>query len=137
MRPFSLAILEADSPFYEGPCISLTVPAIDGSFGVLAGHTNTILAIVPGELTFTPPEGPKRIAAVSSGIMIIEGGKVLVLVSSAEKPEEIDLNRAAAAAHEAQEALLHKQSRQEYKLTQANLARATSRIRVKEHFKEN
>ena len=47
-REFHLRVLAADRPFYEGACVSLTVPAVDGSMGILAGHSNTIAAWCPG-----------------------------------------------------------------------------------------
>ena len=37
-KEFHLRVLAADRPFYEGPCVSLTVPAVDGSMGILAGQ---------------------------------------------------------------------------------------------------
>lgn len=58
----------------------------------------------------------------------------MLLVSTAERPEDIDVNRARRAEDAAKEALLQKKSLQEYKSAQANLARALSRLRVKEHW---
>ena len=78
---------------------------------------------IPGEET--------KIAAVSSGLIKIENNEVLVLVDSAERPEEIDANRAKEAADAAREALLQKQSIREYRTAQTNLARAIARLRVK------
>ena len=48
--------------------------------------------------------------------------------------EDIDANRAKRAADAAKEELLQKKSLQEYKSAQANLARALSRLRVKERW---
>ena len=47
MDQFTVYILAADEPFYEGPCESLSVPTTTGMYGVLAHHTNVIMAIVP------------------------------------------------------------------------------------------
>lgn len=66
--------------------------------------------------------------------MKIEDGDVLLLVDTAERPEDIDANRAKRAADAAKEELLQKKSLQEYKSAQANLARALSRLRVKERW---
>ena len=52
-------------------------------------------------------------------------------MDSAERPEEIDAIRAQRAADEAREAILQKRSAQEYRMAQANLARALNRLRVK------
>lgn len=129
-REFHLRVLAADRPFYEGMCVSLTVPAVDGSMGILAGHSNTIAALVPGAMSVTLPDGQRRTAAVSGGLIKVENNEVLVLADSAERPEEIDTNRAKRAEAKAREALLQKQSIQEYKFTQATLARAINRLRV-------
>ena len=129
-REFHLRVLAADRPFYEGSCVSLTVPAVDGSMGILAGHSNTIAALIPGAMSVTLPDGQRRTAAVSGGLIKVENNEVLVLVDCAERPEEIDTNRAKRAEAKAREALLQKQSIQEYKFTQATLARAINRLRV-------
>ena len=118
MEAFQVHILAADHTFYEGPCESLVVPTVDGEAGILAHHCNIIAAVVPGELRCRTPEGEEYRAAVS------EGGDVLVLVDSAERPEEIDANRA-------REEMIQKRSIQEYRMAQANLARALNRLRVK------
>ena len=55
-------------------------------------------------------------------------------LSPPERPEDIDANRAKRAADAAKEELLQKKSLQEYKSAQANLARALSRLRVKERW---
>ncbi len=129
METFRLRILAADKPFYEGDCVSLTVPAPDGERGILAHHSNMISAIVPGVLRFRL-EGEERTAAVSSGLMKVEDNEVLILVDSAERPEEIDVNRARRSAALAKEALLQKRSIREYRTAQASLARAINRLRI-------
>ena len=45
MENFPVHILAADDPFYEGPCQSISVPTTTGMYGVLAHHTNVIMAI--------------------------------------------------------------------------------------------
>lgn len=131
MEVFQAHILAADRSFYEGPCVSLTVPTSDGEQGILAHHSDMIAAILPGTLRFQTPEGPAQTAAVSGGMVKIEKNEVLVLVDSVERPEEIDAARARREADEAREAMLQKKSRQEYQLAQASLARAMNRLRVK------
>ncbi len=131
---FRLHILAADRPFYEGECESLVVPATDGAYGVLAGHSNAICSIVPGKLTFRLPSGETRVAAVSSGLMKAAENDVLVLVDSAERPEDIDVNRARREADEAREALLQKKSLEEHHIAQLRLARAVNRVRIKKQY---
>ena len=117
--PFHLDILAASVPFYRGDCVSLVVPTADGEFGILANHSNAVGAVCAGELRFETAEGEHRRAAVAPGLFKIEDGHVLLLVDAAERPEDIDVNRALRAREEA-----------EYQLAQGNLARALNRLRV-------
>ena len=57
MKTFQVSILVAERPFYQGPCLSLRVPASDGEYGILADHRNMIAALVPGTLKFQGPDG--------------------------------------------------------------------------------
>ena len=131
MEPFQVHILAADRTFYEGPCLSLTIPVSDGELGILAHHASMIAAVIPGTLRWQAPDQPVQLAAVSPGMVKVEHNDVLVLVDSAEHPEEIDAARAQREADEAREALLQKKSRQEHQIAQATLARALNRLRVK------
>ena len=134
MTPFQVQILSADHPFFCGECESLSVPTLDGQYGILAGHSNMIAAVVPGMLHFRTPGGTDQIAAVSHGLVKVENGEVVILIDSAERPEEIDINRARREADAAKEAIQQKRSIQEYRSAQAMLARAINRLQVKEHY---
>ena len=94
-----------------------------------------ISAIVPGTLSYQLPGQPKQIAAVSAGLVKVEDNDVLILADSIERPEEIDENRARRSLAAAKEALLQKRSIQEYKMVQANLARALNRLNTKNYGK--
>lgn len=130
MDPFKVNILASDHPFYEGECYSLTIPTPGGLYGIQAHHSNTIAGIVPGTLRCLTPSGELLEAAVSGGLAKVENGEVLILVDTAERPEEIDIMRARRNADAAKEALLQKRSIQEYRSAQAALARAINRLRV-------
>ena len=130
MEPFQVHILAADKTFYEGPCVSLTIPTSDGELGIWAHHAAMIAAVQPGTLRYQLPEEEPRIAAISPGMVKVEKNVVLVLVDSIERPEEIDAARARREADQAREIILQKKSRQEYQIAQGNLARALNRLRV-------
>ena len=81
MGQFQVHILAADNVLYEGPCESIVIPTLQGQYGILAGHCNTIAAVVPGMLTYRVPGQTEEIAAVSAGLIKIENDDVLVLAS--------------------------------------------------------
>lgn len=134
MRTFTAHIFSATRIFFEGECESLTVPAVDGQFGVMAGHSNAITAIVPGKLSFRAAGQEAQIAAISAGIMKIENNDVLILADSVLRPEEIDEEWAKRAAEDAKEAMLQKLSRQQYFSAQAQLARAVSKLKIRRSY---
>ena len=135
MNTFRLHILAADRVFFEGDCTSLIVPTVHGQYGVQARHSNMIAALVPGQLTFRCPDAPERLAAVSAGMIKVEDNDVLVLVDAAERPEDIDKNRAEAARIRAEERLQHKQSMHEYYQSKIALDRAMQRLQTAAKYK--
>ncbi len=137
MNNFKLTVLSAENTFYEGECVSLIIPTTQGQYGIQANHRNMISAIVPGMMKFTLPDGSARVAAVSEGIVKVESNEALILVDSAEKPEEIDVNRAKRSAAAAKEAILQKKSMRDYYAAQAQMARAVNRLKVKKYWNIN
>jgi len=126
---FCLEILTVDKQFFVGQAESLIMPIQDGKYGVMSGHESTVTAIVPGELQFKA-DGEWHTAVVSDGFAEITPEYAVVLVSSAERPEEIDVKRAEAAKELAEERLRNKQSVIEYYNTSAALARAMARLQA-------
>lgn len=134
MNEFNLRILEADSAFYEGNCISLVVPTPEGMLGIWAGHSNMVAAISTGIIKFTLPDGERRHAAVSQGFIRVEKNDVMILAESVEKPEEIDERRVQAAIERANNELKTSKSIGDYKAVQAKLLRAFNRLNVKKKY---
>lgn len=129
MNTFSLVVLAAEKPIYAGECSSLIFPTADGLQGIQAMHNNMIAAVVPGLLTIRKPDEEEIVVVVSEGLIKVENNQVLLLVDTAERPEEIDENRARRAAARAKEAILQKKSIQDYYAAQAKMARALSRLK--------
>lgn len=131
MNSFRLLILSAERPFIRGDCRSLVVTTSDGPFGIMANHSNMIAAIVPGLVKIRMTDGKTQYASVSEGILKVEDGDVLVLVDTIERPDEIDERMARRKLQEDREALLQRQSREEYQRTKARMARSLARLKAK------
>ena len=118
MNSFILNITASSGEFYQGSCESMVLPVKDGVYGVQAGHSPVLVAIHMGMLKFTV-DGETREILVGDGIAEVTPTFVLLLVDSAERPEDIDKNRAEAARIRAEERLQHKQSMHEYYQTKS------------------
>ena len=114
VEEFQIHILSAERDFYQGPCLSLVLPTLDGDLGIMAHHTPLVSAVIPGKLSCILSDNSRLTAVVSHGLIRVENNDVLVLVDSAERPEEIDAARARRAAEQAREELLHHQSGSRY-----------------------
>ena len=86
MKTFPLRVLAPERTFFDGACTSLTVPSIDGMYGLMAQHEDIVLAIVPGKLTLRDADGVEQIAAVSEGVLKMERGEALVLAAGGDRP---------------------------------------------------
>ena len=134
MNSFILNITASSGEFYQGSCESMVLPVKDGVYGVQAGHSPVLVAIHMGMLKFTV-DGETREILVGDGIAEVTPTFVLLLVDSAERPEDIDKNRAEAARIRAEERLQHKQSMHEYYQTKFALDRAMQRLQTASKYK--
>ncbi|MBE7009411.1 MAG: F0F1 ATP synthase subunit epsilon [Ruminococcaceae bacterium] len=85
---FKLHIYAVDRAIYDGDCVSLTVPITDGQIGVLAHHTPLAAAVVPGKITYRPPQGREAVTlACGTGILRFANNDALVLLDSVKAAE--------------------------------------------------
>ena len=111
-----------------------TGAALVGEYGVQAGHNPVLVALHMGLMHFTV-NGEEHEVLVGDGIAEVTPTFVLLLVDSAERPEDIDRNRAEAARIRAAERLQHKQSMHEYYQTKIALDRAMQRLQTAAKYK--
>lgn len=137
MAEFSLVIITPERRFFDGKCESLILPAIDGSIGIMANHAPMAVALEAGELIMRLPGGETKTAAASEGFATVHDNNVLIVLQTAEWPEEIDINRAKRDERIAKERLLRRQSMTEHHMARAMLTRAMVRLRVSSHSDQN
>ena len=137
MKPFYLKVVASDKLFFDGMAVSLNVQLDDGSIGILADHENTFSVISTGEICIKSENGEEIHAFVGDGFLEIIDGRTTVVVMSAEKPDEIDAQRAKSALERAKEELKHKQTYREHEHSVSSLARATHRLELIEKYKKN
>jgi len=83
---------------------SVSIPGKNGYLGILPGHAPLLTELVPGELVYAR-EGAKHSVAVNWGFAEVLPDRVIVLAHSAERAEEIDVERAQKAKTRAEERL--------------------------------
>ena len=129
MNKFMLNITASSGEYYQGDCEDLVLPISDGVYGIQAGHSPVLVAIHMGILHFEV-NGESQDILVGDGIAEVTPAYVMVLVDSAERPEDIDKNRAEAARIRAEERLQHQQSMHEYYQSKIALDRGMQRLQA-------
>ncbi|HOI15254.1 MAG TPA: F0F1 ATP synthase subunit epsilon [Geobacteraceae bacterium] len=101
-----------------------------GEFGVLPGHASFLTSLKIGELTYVQG-GVVNHLALNWGYFEVANDKVSILVETAERADEIDLERARVALGRAEEAL-KKLTREDkdFIAQEAALQRALIRMQV-------
>ena len=115
--------------FYDDRASEIILPCIDGQYAILADHEELVLAIYNGKMIIRDSIGDKIEAVVGVGSAQIANNRVIVLVDTAEKPEDIDRRRAQRALERAEEEMRQNNSIKEYYQAQAAMARALSRLK--------
>jgi len=86
-----------------------------------------------GEMKVADEAGQRFYFAVSGGFLEVLGDRVVVLADAAESPEEIDVERAAAALDRARERLRARPGEYDSDRAEAALRRALNRLRIAQH----
>lgn len=106
-------------------------PGTDGEFGVLSGHTPFMTSLKTGTVRFTDASGKEKLVFVSGGFTEALPDKVTILAESAERHEEIDVERAKSALERAQKRLADEKNEDiDFVRAQSALQRAMNRLKI-------
>ena len=108
----------------------VTAAGSEGEFGVLPGHVRFVTTLKIGMLT-CKTANQVQIFFVSWAYCGVGPERMLVLADSAERSEEIDVERARAAMKRAEERL-KKAEDIDFKRAEASLERAVTRVQIAE-----
>ncbi len=108
----------------------VTAAGSEGEFGVLPGHVPFVTTLKIGILT-CKKGNESRFFFVNWGYAEVGHEKVMILADSAEKSEEIDLDRAIAARKRAEERLKHAEN-VDFARAESALERAVTRAQIVE-----
>jgi len=108
----------------------VTTSGSEGEFGVLPGHVHFITTLKIGMLTYKKGN-ETRYVFVNSGYAEVGPDKVTILADSAEKSEDIDVERAKAAMKRAEERL-KKMEEIDFARAESAIERATARVYIAE-----
>jgi F-type H+-transporting ATPase subunit epsilon len=124
-----LEIVTPDRLLVNEQVEEVEIPGKSGYLEALPLHAPLITELAPGELTYKRGGTVNRLA-VSWGFAEVLPDKVTILAQTAERPEEINVQRAQEAKRKAQEQLEHPKPDTDYEAALAALQRADVRLQV-------
>lgn len=130
MATFPLELVTPERLLFSEEVQAIRAPGVEGSLGVLAGHAPLLTELMTGLIKVTLADGSEAFIATSGGFLQVNKEKVIILADTAELSEEIDVERAKAAAAKARQLLEVPGSTIDAEELRLAVERAQNRIRV-------
>jgi F-type H+-transporting ATPase subunit epsilon len=106
-------------------------PGSMGQFGVLSGHTPFMTSLNTGAIHYRDENGKDQYVFVSAGFAEALPDKVKVLAESAERMEDIDMERAQSAMERAEKRLSEDRAKDKIDSDRARAALERALVRIK------
>ncbi|NTW05150.1 MAG: F0F1 ATP synthase subunit epsilon [Peptococcaceae bacterium] len=109
----------------------VVIPGELGELGILPNHAPLMTSLKIGEVRIQMDGNTTRMA-ISGGFAEIVKNKVTILADTAERPEDIDFERAERAKERAEKRLADKSADIDFIRAEMALKRAINRLRMKQ-----
>ncbi|WP_077623439.1 F0F1 ATP synthase subunit epsilon [Sediminibacillus massiliensis] len=132
MKTLIVSVVTPDGPVMEAEYEMVSLKAENGELGILPGHIPLVAPLKIGAVRLKGQDGTDKLA-VNGGFVEVRPDKVTILAQSAEKPSDIDAERAREAKKRAERRLETKQDDIDFRRAQNSLRRAINRLDVVEN----
>jgi F-type H+-transporting ATPase subunit epsilon len=126
---FQLEIVTPEKKVVNTAAEEIQIPGKNGYLGVLPGHAPLITELAVGEISYRSGSGEEKLA-VAWGFAEVLPDKVTILAESAERPDEIDVERARKAKDRAQQRLTSGDTNVDVERSLNALQKAETRLEV-------
>ena len=131
-----LVIVTPEKQLLRDKAVAVQLPGENGELGVLPGHAPLITELGIGELSYKDAGGKEsEHIALFQGFAEVLGDRVTVLAETAERAEEIDVQRAEAAKARAEKRLASSDTNIDWDRATVALRRALIRIQVARKYR--
>lgn len=126
---FQLEIVTPEKKVVETSATEAQIPSKSGYLGILPGHAPLITELAVGEIAYRADSG-EHVLAVAWGFAEVLPNKVTILAETAERPSEINLERAREAKQRAEQRLTSSNTEVDVDRALDSLHRAETRLDV-------
>ncbi len=138
MYMLTFKIVTPDGVIYEDKVEKVTVPTTSGEITVLPKHVPLVSVLKAGELVAYKDGNPVAMSVAGGVIEVQPNDKIYIMADTAERAEHIDIERAEAARHRAEEMMKQKEHEVDvdFARLQATIEREMARIRVAKKWRK-
>src|SRR5699024_7354906 len=127
MKTLTVSVVTPDGPVLEDTFDMVSCKAESGELGILPGHIPLVAPLTISAVRLKRENQVEQLA-VNGGFMEVQPDKVTILAQSAEKPADIDVQRAQEAKKRAERRLQSKQDDIDFLRAELALKRAMNRL---------
>jgi F-type H+-transporting ATPase subunit epsilon len=131
MKKIYFQIVTPERVVLKEQILQVSVPTKMGEITVLPEHIPLVATLVPGVIETIKENGDKEIISVSGGFIEVLKDKVVILADTAERADEIDLERAYEAKKKAEEVIAGIRKMDKDRFTDINIRLATELARTR------
>lgn len=124
-----LKIITHERVVFDEDVDEIYTKAIDGEIGILKNHVPLMTALDIG-VTKTVKDGNVKFFTTMGGVFQFKDDEALILTTTAESGDEIDVTRAKEALTRAQAKLAEAEAESDAKRAEAAMARAMARLKA-------
>ena len=128
-KKFLLEIVTPQKVVYNDLIESVILPAWSGYLGVKVNHTPFITGVQTGTVK-VKKDGEEEKLAVTKGFVLVQPDRTVLLVDTAERAHDIDIQRAKEAYRRARRRLKSRSSAVNLTRAQVALERAVNRLKT-------
>lgn len=128
-KKLHLKITTHERVVFDADVDEIYCKGVEGEFGILPGHIPFMSALDIG-ITKVVIDGKNQIFTVMGGLFQLSGNEALILTQTAEKAEEIDVERAEEAKKRAEERLENESDNLDVQRAEVALSKALARLKA-------
>lgn len=132
-KTIHLDVITPDTAVLSEDVTFVSCRALDGELGILPNHAPLIASLRIWPLAYDK-DGQRQHITVNAGFLEVNKNTITVVTPAAEKPSDIDVQRAQAAKERAEKRLQDKNGDIDVARAEAALQRALHRLEVAEKY---
>ncbi len=129
-KVLNLEIVTPRRVVFKGSVSSFSAPGAMGAFQVLYNHAPLLSSLKIGEVKIRDIKGNEFRYAISGGFVEVRGNHILLLAETAERLDEIDIERAKASRDRARKRMSERKPDIDFERAQTAFYRAVNRLKI-------